>query len=149
MTNCNTCIIGITMLISSIYMSILKQDQDIFLRFFNLLNEDQQQIYANIVKERLMIYVIGMITGLLFALLYYYKYPKQSYPICTFLAIVYITKLTIYYFYPKSPLMLYSLTTKEQTDQWAKIYEEMKYRYKLSLLVGFIGYVIFFSGFQK
>ena len=51
MTNCNTCIIGITMLISSIYMSILKQDQDIFLRFLNLLNEDQQQIYSMSVSD--------------------------------------------------------------------------------------------------
>lgn len=148
MKDCNTCIIGITLLLSSIYMSILKQDQDIFIHFFRLLNEDQQQIYTNIVKERLMIYFTGMLTGLVFALLYYYKYPKQSYPICTFLAIVYVTKLTIYYFYPKSPLMLYSLTTKEQTDAWANIYEEMKKRYKISLLVGFIGYLVLFNGLK-
>lgn len=148
MKDCNTCIIGITLLLSSIYMSILKQDQDIFIHFFRLLNEDQQQIYTNIVKERLMIYFTGMLTGLVFALLYYYKYPKQSYPICTFLAIVYVTKLSIYYFYPKSPLMLYSLTTKEQTDAWANIYEEMKKRYKISLLVGFIGYLVLFNGFK-
>ena len=148
MKDCNTCIIGITLLLSSIYMSILKQDQDIFIHFFRLLNEDQQQIYTNIVKERLMIYLTGMLTGLVFALLYYYKYPKQSYPICTFLAIVYVTKLSIYYFYPKSPLMLYSLTTKEQTDAWANIYEEMKKRYKISLLVGFIGYLVLFNGFK-
>ena len=148
MKDCNTCIIGITLLLSSIYMSILKQDQDIFINFFRLLNEDQQQIYTNIVKERLMIYLTGMLTGLVFALLYYYKYPKQSYPICTFLAIVYVTKLSIYYFYPKSPLMLYSLTTKEQTDAWANIYEEMKKRYKISLLVGFIGYLVLFNGFK-
>jgi hypothetical protein len=148
MKDCNTCIIGITLLLSSIYMSILKQDQDIFIHFFRLLNEDQQQIYTNIVKERLMIYFTGMLTGLVFALLYYYKYPKQSYPICTFLAIVYVTKLSIYYFYPKSPLMLYSLTTKEQTDAWANIYEEMKKRYKISLLVGFIGYLVLFNGLK-
>lgn len=148
MKDCNTCIIGITLLLSSIYMSILKQDQDIFIHFFRLLNEDQQQIYTNIVKERLMIYFTGMLTGLVFALLYYYKYPKQSYPICTFLAIVYVTKLSIYYFFPKSPLMLYSLTTKEQTDAWANIYEEMKKRYKISLLVGFIGYLVLFNGLK-
>ena len=148
MKDCNTCIIGITLLLSSIYMSILKQDQDIFINFFRLLNEDQQQIYTNIVKERLMIYLTGMLTGLVFALLYYYKYPKQSYPICTFFVLVYVTKLSIYYFYPKSPLMLYSLTTKEQTDAWANIYEEMKKRYKISLLVGFIGYLVLFNGFK-
>ena len=80
--------------------------------------------------------------------MYYQKFPKQSYPICTSLAIVYLTKLGVYYFYPKSPLMLYSLTTKEQTDAWANIYEEMKRRYKISLIVGFIGYLFLFWGMK-
>ena len=33
MNTCNTCVIGITLLFSSVYMSILKQDQEIFIRF--------------------------------------------------------------------------------------------------------------------
>ena len=148
MVTCNTCVIGITLLFSSVYMSILKQDQDIFIRFFNLLDDKQKRIYSNIVKERLMIYMTAMFSGLVAGLIYYYQNPKQKYPICTFLAIVYLTKLGVYYFYPKSPLMLYSLTTKEQTDAWAQIYEEMKYRYKISLLVGFIGYLILFNGLK-
>ena len=37
--------------------------------------------------------------------------------------------------------MLYSLTTKEQTDAWADIYSEMKDRWIKSLIVGFFGYV--------
>jgi len=44
--------------------------------------------------------------------------------------------------------MLYSLTTKEQTDAWADIYTEMKSRYSISLLIGFIGYVIIVAGLQ-
>ena len=148
MVTCNTCVIGITLLFSSVYMSILKQDQDIFIRFFNLLDDKQKRIYSNIIKERLMIYMTAMFSGLVAGLIYYYQNPKQKYPICTFLAIVYLTKLGVYYFYPKSPLMLYSLTTKEQTDAWAQIYEEMKYRYKLSVLIGFIGYLVIFNGLK-
>jgi hypothetical protein len=148
MNTCNTCVIGITLLFSSVYMSILKQDQDIFIRFFNLLDDKQKRIYSNIIKERLMIYMTAMFSGLVAGLIYYYQNPKQKYPICTFLAIVYLTKLGVYYFYPKSPLMLYSLTTKEQTDAWAQIYEEMKYRYKLSVLIGFIGYLVLFNGLK-
>jgi len=148
MNTCNTCVIGITLLFSSVYMGMLKQDQDIFIRFFNLLDDKQKRIYSNIVKERLMIYMTAMFSGLVAGLIYYYQNPKQKYPICTFLAIVYLTKLGVYYFYPKSPLMLYSLTTKEQTDAWAQIYEEMKYRYKLSVLIGFIGYLVIFNGLK-
>lgn len=148
MLQCNTCLLGITLLLSSIYMSILKQDQYIFIRFFNLLNNEQKLKYKEIVKERLTIYVTGMIAGLVSGYYYYKQNPKQTYIICTFLAIVYLVKLSFYYFYPKSPLMLYSLTTKEQTDAWAEIYEEMKYRYKISLLVGFVGYLLLFNGLK-
>ena len=136
MNTCNTCVIGITLLFSSVYMSILKQDQDIFIRFFNLLDDKQKRIYSNIVKERLMIYMTAMFSGLVAGLIYYYQNPKQKYPICTFLAIVYLTKLGVYYFYPKSPLMLYSLTTVEQKNAWADIYTIMKKRWQISLISG-------------
>jgi len=142
------CIIGITFLLSSIYLSILKQDNDIFFKFNRLLNDKQKIIYQNIVRERLKIYTIAMFTGLGSGLLYWYRNQKQPYIWCSFLAIVYIVKLGVYYFYPKSPLMLYSLTTKEQTDAWADIYTEMKTRYRISLLIGFIGYLIISSGLK-
>ena len=148
MINCNTCIVGITFLLSSIYLSILKQDNDIFFKFNRLLNDKQKIIYQNIVRERLKIYTIAMFTGLGSGLLYWYRNQKQPYIWCSFLAIVYIVKLGVYYFYPKSPLMLYSLTTKEQTDAWADIYTEMKSRYRISLLIGFIGYLIISSGLK-
>ena len=148
MLNCNTCVIGITFILSSIYLTILRQDKSIFTNFTNLLDDEQLVKYETIVKERLMIYITAMITGILTGILYYYRNPKQPYIICTVIAIVYLVKLGVYYFYPKSPLMLYSLKTTEQTDAWAQIYEEMKGRYKISLLVGFIGYLVLFSGLK-
>jgi hypothetical protein len=148
MLNCNTCIVGITLLISSVFMTIFKQDKGIFFDFANLLDKDQKIRYHQIIKERVTAYVVGIVLGVVLGIVYYQKFPKQSYPICTFLAIVYLTKLGVYYFYPKSPLMLYSLKTKEQTDAWANIYEEMKRRYKISLLVGFIGYLCLFWGMK-
>ena len=147
--NCNTCAIGITLLISSVFMTLLQQDKTIFIEFFDLLNDSQKQIYLSIVRERITAYVVGMISGIGVGLVTYMKYPKQPYPLCTFLTIVYLTKLGVYSLYPKSPLMLYSLTTKEQTDAWARIYEEMKSRYKLSLMIGFLGYVVLFTSLRK
>ena len=52
-----------------------------------------------------------------------------------------VIKLSFYYLFPKSPLMLYSLTTKEQTDAWADIYTEMKHRWILSLSFGLFSYI--------
>ena len=144
--NCNTCIIGITLIFSSILMTIFKQDKDVFIQFSNLLDHEQKLIYRKIILQRITAYVLGIVIGLGLGFYYYFSNPKQPYPLCTFLSIVYLTKLAVYYLYPKHPLMLYSLKTKEQTDAWAEIYEEMKYRYKLSLLIGLLGYLLIFNG---
>lgn len=139
----NICAIGITLLISSIYMSYMKRDNDKFTKFNNLLDDEQKKIYQNIVHERLKIYIMGMILGLSFALFYIYNNKNDNYKVCKFLTIVYLIKLGFYYLYPKSPLMLYSLKGKEQVDAWADIYTDMKLRWIKSLVVGFFGYLLF------
>ena len=139
----NICAVGITLLISSVYMSYMKRNNDKFTKFNNLLNEEQIKIYQNIVHERLKIYIMGMILGLSFALFYLYHNKNDNYKVCKFLTIVYLIKLGFYYLYPKSPLMLYSLKGKEQVDAWADIYTDMKLRWIKSLVVGFFGYLLF------
>ena len=135
------CTVGITLLFASIYMNIQKRDEH-FLRFYNLLDAGQKNKYESIIKERLILYIIGMLLGILSAYIYYCKYKDHKYIYCELLTILFITKLAFYYFMPKQPLMLYSLRNKEQTDAWADIYTEMKNRYKYSLFVGFISYMI-------
>ena len=120
----------------------MKKDNYKLNQFMNLLNEEQQRVYQKIIYERLSIYMIGMITGVCLGIYYLLSQPKDNFRLCKFLCIIYIVKLSIYYFYPKSPLMLYSLTTKEQTDAWADIYTEMKNLWKKSLVIGLIGYLI-------
>jgi len=136
------CLIGFTLLFSSIYMSYLKKDSDIFVNFMNLLDEDQQKIYQKIIYERIMIYVMGMLFGVSLGLYYLFTNKKDNYRLCKFLCIIYVIKLGFYYVYPKSPLMLYSLTSKDQVDAWATIYTEMKSRWIKSLMVGLIGYLL-------
>ena len=136
-----SCLIGITMLIGRLSMTIMKKNTDIFNNFYKLLDEKQKVIYEEIVRERLMIYFTGMIIGLGLGI-YYYVGSKDKYKLCKFLAIIYLVKLGFYYFYPKKPLMLYSLTDQEQVEAWANIYEEMKSKYKKSLLIGFVGYLL-------
>tara|TARA_Y100000590_G_C15179949_1_gene810829 strand:+ start:178 stop:615 length:438 start_codon:yes stop_codon:yes gene_type:complete len=135
------CIIGITLLFASIYMN-LQRNNDHFMRFYNLLDAGQKNKYESIVKERLILYITGSFLGILSAYIYYCKYKDHKYINCELLTILFLTKLSFYYFMPKQPLMLYSLRSKEQTDAWADIYTEMKNRYKYSLFVGFISYMI-------
>ena len=137
-----SCLVGLTLLFSSVYMSYMKKDNDKFVKFMNLLNEEQKKVYQKIIYERLSIYMVGMIIGVCLGVYYLLSRPKDNYRLCKFLCIIYIVKLGIYYFYPKSPLMLYSLTKKEQVDAWADIYTEMKDLWKKSLVIGFIGYLV-------
>lgn len=136
------CLIGFTLLFSSIFMMIQKGDKSIYVKFYSLLDESQKNIYEKIMKERMMIYTSGMVLGLGLGIYYYINSKRDNYKLCKFLMIIYLVKFGFYYFYPKSPLMLYSLTTKQQTDAWATIYIEMKERWKRSIVIGFIGYLL-------
>ena len=135
------CIVGGTFVVSGIIMAIMKTDTGIFEDFNRLLTKSQQEIYKQIIRERSMIYISGMLLGLFLGMYYLWKNPNDTYRFCKFLVIVYGVKLGFYYLFPKSPLMLYSLTTQKQVSAWADIYTEMKRRWITSLLLGFIGYV--------
>ena len=140
-----SCLIGFTFLFSSIFALLNYKNHDIFIKFYKLLNQQQKKIYQKIIHERTMIYILGMLLGLILGIYYLYNSEKENYRICKFLVIIYVIKLGFYYLYPKSPLMLYSLTTKNQTDAWANIYTYMKKRWKLSLIIGFFGYLLLSS----
>ena len=137
----NYCLIGLTLLFSSIWMSLIDHDDTIFIDFYNLLTIEQKKKYKRIVFERSFIYITGIFLSLAISYYYYINHKNEKYLFCKILMISYFIKLGFYYFFPKSPLMLYSLTTKEQTDAWADIYSEMKNRWIRSLLLGFISYV--------
>ena len=137
-----SCLIGFTLLISSMYMIFEDKQSVVFQRFTSQLNESQRKIYDNIVKERITIYVTGSALGLLLGFMFYFKNLKDPYRICKFLCIVYVIKLGFYYLSPKQPLMLYSLTNQKQVETWADMYSHMKQKYKNSLIVGFVGYLL-------
>ena len=145
----NYCLIGMTLLFSSIYMSLENRKADHFKKFYNLLDAGQKNKYESIVKERMMIYLGGILLGTALGYFYYTKNKGNKYLFCKVLVISYLTKLGFYYFFPKSPLMLYSLYSKDQTDAWADIYSEMKNRWIKSLVVGFFAYISLTAGLLK
>ena len=137
----NFCLIGLTLLFSSIYMGIENRNTDHFKRFYNLLDAGQKNKYEDIVKERLIIYIGGMVLGTTLSYVYYRNNKNTKYLFCKLLVISYLVKLGFYYLFPKSPLMIYSLYSKDQTDAWADIYSEMKNRWIKSLVLGLLSYL--------
>ena len=139
-----SCAIAFTLLLSSILMHFFIDKKDDFLL---TLNDDQKQKYKSIILERFRIYIFGMILGLLLGFSYIYIYSEDKFKVCKFVAIVLITKLTFYYFYPKSDFMLYHLTEREQVSAWTDLYRNYKNAWRNSLILAIISYILFSLSF--
>tara|TARA_B110000495_G_C22963728_1_gene565054 strand:- start:304 stop:750 length:447 start_codon:yes stop_codon:yes gene_type:complete len=143
------CSIGIIMALSSIYFSFINEKDEKVRDFFKLLNDKQKKEYGSKIKERRNIYITGMILGLIMGLVYYLYNPKDKYLFCTLLTIMSSVKLGFYQMYPKSKLMIYSLTEKQQTDAWADVYTEMKNKWHYSFIIGIVGYIFLSLAYSK
>ena len=86
------CLVGLTLLFSSIYMSIENRNTDHFKKFYNLLDAGQKNKYESIVKERLMIYLGGIVLGSVLAYVYYLKNKNTKHIFCKILVIGYLVK---------------------------------------------------------
>ena len=136
------CFIGISLLLSSFYISFIDTKQNNFYEFNDLLSEEQQKKYKQIILERTQIYIIGTILGLFAGLYYIIKQKnKKKISICKYLAIVLGIQLIFYKIHPKSKLMLHYLTTTEQVQKWAEIYTYMKNRWISAIIFGICGYL--------
>ena len=136
-----SCIIGITLILSSIIMSILNLKKDKFNIFVDMLDTEQKRKYNDIIVERITIYNIGMVVGVILGVLYYYYNKKDKDIFCKVITIMTVSNIGIYYFYPKKPLILNYLTDEKQVKAWADIYSTMKNRWMQSIVLGFIGYL--------
>ena len=134
-----SCAIAFVLLLSSILMHFFIDKKDDFLL---TLNESQKKKYKDIIQERLKIYIFGMILGLVLGFLYVYIYNEDRFRVCKFVAIVLVTKLTFYYFYPKSDFMLYHLTEKNQVNAWTDVYRNYKNAWRNSLIIATISYIL-------
>ena len=145
--NFNICSIAIVILFSSVFMMFLK-DHNLFIKFMDTLNSEQKEIYHKIIRERLSLYLGGMLLGILIGLIYLFYTKKSERSICIFIVIVFLTKMIVYKGYPKSTYMLYHLDKKEQVSAWTDIYRYMKKIWMLSFILAIISYVLIGYSFK-
>ena len=129
-----SCAIAFALLFSNIIMMLIPPSNTIEL--IKSLPDKQKRDYINITKERLLIYIKGLVIGLLTAYIYSQVYSKST-P-CENVAIVLMMTCFIYTILPKSKYMITELKTEEQRILWLSVYNEQKLKGHISGFVGFL-----------
>lgn len=145
--NITICSVAVVFLLSSIFMMFLK-DEKLFTNFMNTLDEDQKKVYFKIIRERIMLYIGGMLLGLCLGVIYLSMNKKTGMNICAFITIVFVTQIVFYKIYPKSTYMLYHLNDPKQVSAWTDIYTYMKKIYMLSFVLAIISYILIGYSFR-
>ena len=150
MTCLNYCVLGAAFLGSIILTMMASKRSGNFVNFRKLLNQRQLQIYDGITRERMSIYIQGLILGILLAVLITFNSSlKGMSKLCVFVVIALGTNYLFYSLHPKSTYMLLHLTSQQQNEAWLNIYKEMKLRSMLGLLLGLAGYILLGNGLCK
>ena len=145
--NITICSVAVVFLLSSIFMMFMKDDK-LFSKFMNTLNDDQKNIYFKIIRERTMLYIGGMILGMVLGFIYLFTNKRSGLNICAFITIVFVTQIVFYKVYPKSTYMLYHLDDSKQVSAWTDIYTYMKKIYMLSFIFAIIAYILIGYSFK-
>ena len=146
----NYCVLGAAFLGSSILAMMASKQSGNFVNFRKLLNQRQLEIYNGITRERMSIYIQGLILGVLLAVLITFNSSlRGTNKLCVFVVIALGTNYLFYSLHPKSTYMLLHLTSQQQNEAWLNIYKEMKLRSMLGLLLGLAGYILLGNGLCK
>lgn len=114
-----------------------------------MIDPDTVKIYQEIKNERLKIYLIGLVLGVIIAVImskYVLTSNSNTVNICTFVLIAGIVQIAFYELMPKSKWMLDYLKNQEQNQQWLKIYKTMKNKWHYGFIIGVIGFIFLGKG---
>ena len=146
----NYCALGSAFLGSSILTMMTSKQSKNFINLEKLLNDKQKNIYQKITKERMSIYIKGLILGVLLAVLITFNSSlKRTNKLCIFVVIALGVNYLFYSLHPKTTYMLLHLNSQQQNEAWLNIYKEMKLRCKIGLLLGLVGYILLGNGLCK
>jgi hypothetical protein len=127
-----------------VFVSLNPYSKDKLNKLMSLLTPDQTQVYKEISRERMHIYLMGLVLGLLLGFIYLYHGAKTTglSRTCGFVFITMATTYLFYLLYPKSKYMLSYLTTDDQRAAWLDVYRSMQYKQYMGMVLGVIAYVL-------
>lgn len=138
---CNTsCVLAIGLITASLFTMLTPEKMSLQQKYESLLSESQREKYKTIRDERLRIYLMGFVVGLLiaFGIVWYLKKSLFT-NICLVGAIVFVVNYFFYVFYPKSAYMITDLDDKEDREAWLAIYKHMTFMYHIGFVFGILG----------
>jgi uncharacterized protein YacL len=144
-----SCSIAAGLIVASIVMLFMPQmNQKQFLQSLDPLQKDY---YYQVVKNRLNVYLLGTLIGLVVAtllLVFMWKGKDLLQKVCYFIVTVFLSQIIIYTFAPKK-YMLDKLNNQVQVQAWLKVYKSMMVWYWGSFILGLVGYGLVVYGLNK
>jgi len=125
-----------------LYISLNPYKYSALHQFLDTLTKQQVQTFNNIHKERMQIYLMGLILGLLLGFIYLQMAKPGMARTCAFVAIVMGVNYLFYMIYPKSDYMVKHLVTPEQVNAWQHVYRTMQYNQYMGMVLGLVSYVL-------
>lgn len=137
-----TCALAAAFFGGMLYISLNPYKYSALNQFLDTLTIDQVQLFNKIHRERMQIYLMGLVLGLLLGFIYLQSSKSSVARTCAFVAIVMGVNYLFYMIYPKSAYMVQHLTTPQQIDAWQHVYRTMQYNQYMGMALGLIAYVL-------
>ncbi len=116
-------------------LTVTTQQHDVLRR---VLSPELDQIHTKIAVERRNLYIHGILFGVVLSivLLYCANIKNRYFKVSAFFAITLTTSVFYYMLMPKSDYMLNHLKTPAENKAWLYVYNTMKTRYLIGMLLG-------------
>jgi hypothetical protein len=131
-------IIGISLLLGTFSNMSVSKEQNKILK--KVLNKDQIEIYNKIIEKRRNIYFTGILLGIFISYIITrsLKINNIFHKISLFSSITLFISIIYYSLSPKSNYILNYLKTENQIKAWLGVYNYMKWRHYIGILLGII-----------
>ena len=137
------CMFATALFVSMLYVSFNPYKLDVLSQFINTLDSQQQQIFLQIHEERMKIFVLALIVGIICGLVFLLFMSEYGLVrSCSFALITLSVTYLVYMLYPKSRYMLSYLVRPNQKEAWLRVYKTMRYRNFMGMLLGAGAYLL-------
>lgn len=150
-----SCAVSLVFIVSMFYMMYAINNSNIINNYEKTLSKELLPIYKQIAQERTSIYYYGYFLGFILAILFIVyntkvkKTPLSSMPlVCIVISISFFTNYFYYILSPKTTYMTDHLTTREEIQEWGKMYRGMQKYYHTGLVLGLIAVGAFAFAFR-